>query len=264
MDKSVPAAAAYLLDFIGSVEAPKGYDTVYGNNQSKLPKPLTRMTIKEVQDNQKRWTNAFGSSAAGKYQFMYATLNGLIKELNLDTAQKFSADLQDRLGYHLLRRRGYDAYMLNRISTEEFGKRLAQEWASFPVLAVTKGAHREVRIGESYYAGDKQNKSLLSATKVRNVLAYITTLRGHTDTPSHKKPPIKTIVATAGAAGAGVAVVVKEPESVSQTITDTAQAVQPVVDALSGLAGLSGSVILIGLGVGLVIGVCWWLYSRNQ
>ena len=263
MDKSVPAAAAYLLDFIGSVEAPKGYDTIYGNNQGKLSKPLTRMTIKEVQDNQQKWSKLYGSSASGKYQFMYATLNGIIKELKLDVSQKFSADLQDRLGYHLLRRRGYDAYMRNRISVEEFGKRLAQEWASFPVLAVTPGAHRTVSIGESYYAGDKQNKSLLSAIKVRNVLAYITTLQAYTDTPT-KKPPIKTIVATAGAAGAGAAVVVKEPESVSNGITEAAQTVQPVVDALSGLAGLSGSVILIGLGVVVLAGVGWFIYSRYQ
>ena len=57
----------------------------------------------------------------------------------------------------------------------EFGKRLAQEWASFPVLAGTKGAKRTVARGQSYYAGDGLNKSLVTPEKVeailRNVLA---------------------------------------------------------------------------------------------
>ncbi|MDH6229597.1 hypothetical protein M2281_000169 [Mesorhizobium soli] len=43
MDKTVPAGAAMLLGFIGDIEAPKGYGTIYGNNQGKLPKPLTSM-----------------------------------------------------------------------------------------------------------------------------------------------------------------------------------------------------------------------------
>lgn len=33
MDKTVPAGAALLLDFIGGIEAPRGYDVIYGNNQ---------------------------------------------------------------------------------------------------------------------------------------------------------------------------------------------------------------------------------------
>ncbi len=35
MDKIVPQPAAMLLDFIGSKEAPKGYDTVYGDNMPR-------------------------------------------------------------------------------------------------------------------------------------------------------------------------------------------------------------------------------------
>ncbi|WP_245427161.1 hypothetical protein [Mesorhizobium sp. YM1C-6-2] len=171
MDKTVPAGAAMLLDFIGGIEAPRGYDTIYGNNQGKLPKPVTSMTLAEVQSEQGSWTKRFGSSATGRYQFMKATLSGLIAELGLSPSQKLDANLQDRLGYHLLKRRGYEAFVAGKISAAEFGKRLAQEWASLPVLVDTQGASRRVRRGQSYYAGDGLNKSLIAPEKVETVLA---------------------------------------------------------------------------------------------
>jgi len=125
MDKTVPAGAAMLLDFIGDIEAPKGYGTIYANKQNKLAKPLTVMTIGDVIDAQKAWSKNHGSSAAGRYQFMQATLIDLSKQLALRGTQIFDADLQDRLGYHLLKRRGYDEFMAGKIGVVEFGKRLA-------------------------------------------------------------------------------------------------------------------------------------------
>lgn len=53
------------LDFTVSIEAPRGYGSIYGNNQDKLPKPLTSMTLDEVVDAQESWTRRFKSSAAG-------------------------------------------------------------------------------------------------------------------------------------------------------------------------------------------------------
>lgn len=170
MDKTVPAGAALLLDFIGDIEAPLGYDTVYGNNQRKLKKPVTNMTLAEVQSAQSGWSKTFGSSATGRYQFMKKTLGELIAELRLSTSQKLDANLQDRLAYHLLKRRGYSEFMAGKISRAEFGKRLAQEWASFPVLADTQGAHRKVARGQSYYAGDGLNKALVGPARVEDVL----------------------------------------------------------------------------------------------
>lgn len=162
-----------LLDFIGGIEAPKGYGTIFGNKQSKLAKPLTEMTLDQVMVAQKAWSKNHGSSAAGRYQFMRATLIGLISELGLRGSQKLDADLQDRLGYHLLKRRGYDDYMAGKIDRIEFGKRLAQEWASLPVLANMQGAHRKLVRGQSYYAGDALNKSLTSPEKFETVLALV-------------------------------------------------------------------------------------------
>ena len=66
MDRTVPKGAAILLDFIGSIEAPKGYDTVYGNNQRKLATPITSMTVDEVIAAGPTWTKRFASSACGR------------------------------------------------------------------------------------------------------------------------------------------------------------------------------------------------------
>jgi muramidase (phage lysozyme) len=129
MDRTVPAGAAILLNFIRETEVGRkdraSYDFIYANKQHKVAKPLTSMTLDEVLAAQRAWSKNHGSSAAGGYQFMRATLLGLIEELGLRGSQKLDPDLQDRLGYHLLKCRGYEGYTAGRISRAEFGKRLA-------------------------------------------------------------------------------------------------------------------------------------------
>ena len=174
MDPTVPAGAAMLLGFIYETETrkkpPEAYDVIYGHKQGTLRKPLTSMTLDEVLAAQRGWSKNHGSSAAGAPQLMRKTLLGLITELGLRGSQKLDGDLQDRLGYHLLKRRGYEAFMAGNISRTEFGRRLAQEWASFPVLADTQGQGRKVVRGETYYAGDGLNKALVTPEVVEAVL----------------------------------------------------------------------------------------------
>lgn len=171
----IPASAHVLLEFIRKTETghsgAQAYETIFAHKQSILPKPLTKMTVLEVQRGQKdRWGRRVKSSASGAYQFMYKTLGGLIEELGLDVNQKFTPELQDRLGYHLLKRRNYERWAAGTLGDEAFAKYLAMEWASFPVLRKGKGAHRTVNAGQSYYAGDGLNKALISTTQVRDVL----------------------------------------------------------------------------------------------
>ena len=178
MDKTVPPGAAILLDFIRQTEVGRSdrasYDVIYANKQGKLTKPLTSMTYGEVVDAQKGWSKNHGSSAAGGYQFMRATLIGLAKEITaIRGDQVFDPDLQDRLGYHLLKRRGYERFVTGQISITAFGKALAQEWASFPVLAPAEGQKRSVARGQSYYAGDGLNKALVNPEKVEAVLRRV-------------------------------------------------------------------------------------------
>ncbi|MBX8811141.1 glycoside hydrolase family 104 protein [Ochrobactrum sp. MR34] len=174
MDKTVPAGAAILLDFIRKTEVGRtdraSYDVIYGHNQDKLPKPITYMTIGELVDAQASFTKRFKSSASGGYQFMRKTLQDLSRELRLNGRQIFDPDLQDRLCYHLLKRRGYEEFMAGTISMTEFAKRLAMEWASFPVLAATKGQHQQLKRGQSYYDGDALNKALVAPEAIEAVL----------------------------------------------------------------------------------------------
>lgn len=174
MDKTIPRGAAMLLDFIRDTETgtdgPRSYETIFGHNQDKIPKPVTQMTLGEIQAAQGSWSRRFGSSATGGYQFMKRTLAGLIKELGLRSTQILDSDLQDRLGFHLLKRRGYNEFASGRIDTVEFAKRLAMEWASFPVLRAARGAHRDLKRGQSYYAGDGLNKALVSPEKIETLL----------------------------------------------------------------------------------------------
>lgn len=179
MDKTVPTGAALLLDFIRQTETGRSdrasYDVIYGHNQGKLPRPITSMTLGELIDAQASFTTRFKSSASGGYQFMRATLQDLSRELGLRGTQVFDPDLQDRLGYHLLKRRRYNDFVSGKISRTEFGRRLAQEWASFPVLAATKGAHRQLKRGQNYYTGDPLNKALVTPAKVEAVLNKVKT-----------------------------------------------------------------------------------------
>lgn len=170
---TVPAPARRLLDFIGSKEAPRGYDTVFGNRMDRMPKPLTTMTIDEVIAQGQWRTKNFGSSAAGRYQFMRATLASLKQTERLTGREVMTPELQDRLGYALLMRRGYAKFMAGQLSVAGFGLGLAREWASFPVLAPTKGAHRQVQRGQTYYLGDGLNKVLATAGEVEAVLNQI-------------------------------------------------------------------------------------------
>lgn len=174
MDITVPAGAALLLDFTRLIETGKtdrsSYDVIYGHNEGKISKKVTSMTIDELIAIQPTFTKRFKSSAAGGYQFMRNTLRNLKTELRLRGTQIMDPDLQDRLGYHLAIRRGYNEFIAGKISRTEFGRRLAQEWASFPVLAPTKGASRALQRGETFYAGDKLNKALVTPERMEAIL----------------------------------------------------------------------------------------------
>lgn len=196
MHPDVPNGAALLLAFIAKTETGKegreAYDVIYGHNQKKLKKPITQWTLDEVEADGPKRTKLFGSSAAGAYQFMRDTLDSpktlkdIEGEMGLTGKELFSPDLQDLMGYHLLKRRGYLDFVGKKITKLAFGKALAQEWASFPVLADTQGSRRKVTRGQSYYAGDGLNKALISPEKVEAVLADV--LAVHASLPPKGEP----------------------------------------------------------------------------
>lgn len=162
---AIPAPAQEIMRLIRVTETGRAditaYDVIFGHNEMKLTKPITQMTVDELQHWQPGFTKSFGSSASGAYQFMLATLKELEVKLGLTGTEIFNANLQDRLGYELLKRRGYKAWVEARDSTDSFMIGLAKEWASFPVPSRMRGAHRTVERGQSYYAGDGVNKALV-------------------------------------------------------------------------------------------------------
>lgn len=171
--------ALKLLAWLGKFEAPKGYDTVFNNRMSDMPKPLTSMTFDEVVADGPRRTKLFGSSAAGRYQFMRdtldkpVTLDDLKGQLKLSGSELFNKELQDYLGMALLKRRGYDKFMSGKLSVTGFALNLAKEWASLPVLAPTKNGKKPIARGESYYKGVGTNKSLTKADSFEKMLNSI-------------------------------------------------------------------------------------------
>lgn len=180
----VPLHAQNLLDFIGLKEAPKGYDTIFGNRQNRLAIPITQMTFGDLVDAQGNWGNKTwvkknwgyntASSAAGKYQCMRQTLQTIAREIpTINGRLIYDRTLQDKLGYYLLLKRGYADFIAGKLSIAGFGLKLAQEWASFPVLENVKGRHQRVTRGQSYYAGDGLNKALVKPEEVEARLAHV-------------------------------------------------------------------------------------------
>jgi hypothetical protein len=170
LNPDVPRGAALLLDFIGNIEAPSGYGTIYRNRQHLLVRPLTEMSLAQVLASQPGWAQESGSSAAGRYQLIQITLREMMRKLRLSARRPYDADLQDLLGYALLQRRGYHRFMGGEMSPNTFALELAKEWASIPVVAPVQGAHRPLVSGESYYSGDNRNCALVAADTVIDLL----------------------------------------------------------------------------------------------
>lgn len=173
MDATVAKGAAILLDFVGSFESDDRYDVVYGGHQAGLSRSITSTSIDALLDLQAIWGRKWGSSAAGRYQCMPNTIIAAKARLGLTGKELFSPDMQDRIGYDLLKNRGYALFKQGKLSTTDFGRHLAMEWASMPVLDACQGAHRRVARGETYYAGDRLNRALVQPEKVEAILAKV-------------------------------------------------------------------------------------------
>jgi muramidase (phage lysozyme) len=169
---SVPASVRPLLDLIRSAEAgpTDQYNVIFAHHERTIAKKITAMTLAELQANQALWAKQWPSTAAGGYQIIQSTLKGLMSKTEIAGSALFTPALQDALAFQLLLGRGWANFIAGTLSTIDFGKALAQEWASFPVLSATKGAHGSVARGVSYYAGDSLNAAQLAPERVEAVL----------------------------------------------------------------------------------------------
>ena len=152
---------ATMLDLIGSLEAPRGYDTVYYGVRVSPPRPITTMRVDEVLDWQRQAVRgASVSSAAGRYQIIRPTLQRLVDAGLVAPGAIFDAATQDRLAQHLLRETGYRA----GDTTQATANRIAGVWAALPRIGGTGD-------GRSVYEGLAGNHALVSATTYADVLA---------------------------------------------------------------------------------------------
>lgn len=137
-----------LLNTIGQLESSDNYDVTVG--MKKNPN-LVNMTINEVIDYSRSLGN---SGAAGRYQIIPGTLEGLRDKGYVKGDDIFNAETQDKLAIELIKGRGLNKYLKGAITADEFADNLSKEWAALPY-----------NTGRSYWAGVGDNKSLIDRSK---------------------------------------------------------------------------------------------------
>lgn len=167
--QSIPSAqSGPLLNFVRSVEGNYGstFDGGSLSDFNRKDEDITEMTIAELVQYQKDYLahqaakgvpeNA-RSAAVGAYQILYP--DQVAKELKIPLTTKFSAAVQDQMALYLITvKRGITLDMIKN-NPNEAARRLAQEFAGSPVLAPTQGQSQQVQRGQSFYAGDPNNKA---------------------------------------------------------------------------------------------------------
>lgn len=149
-------ASKPLLDLIGKGESSGSYDSLFGVKDAKI----SSMSLDEVLGKQKELIKGGAeSTAAGKYQFINKTLQGLKDEMGLKGTEKMTPELQDQLGQKLLERRGYNDFKSGKISKYDFVNNLSQEWAALPNMT-----------GKGHYDGIGSNKSNVNLVDLLSTL----------------------------------------------------------------------------------------------
>jgi len=148
---------AELARLIRLREAPAGYNQRFAESVPR--RDLATMTFDEVRryGRERVTVDHKSSSAIGGYQFISRTLDGLKASLHLTGREPFTPELQDDLAYQLMVGRGLNRLYAGTMPPEVFCNNIAREWASLPVVTAIRGAHRMLRPGQSYYAGDGLN-----------------------------------------------------------------------------------------------------------
>jgi hypothetical protein len=165
---------APLLDFIAKPESGGNYNAYFGHGNNKNNPELVSMTISQIFAFQKEFTDGGQpSAAAGKYQIIRKTLRELVDKGNASASDLFDQATQDKLAEALLKKRGLDRFLSGALSDEDFALNLAMEWASLPVPRNTQGQFRPVTKGQSFYAGDGLNKSLVTVSDFLTAIGKI-------------------------------------------------------------------------------------------
>jgi hypothetical protein len=149
--KKLKRQTKYKLELSEETMSDSPYDMVLGYGKFAVPKKnVSKMTMAELYEYQKKLINATkgkipgderGSSASGKYQVTLTTLFGngtpenpmersYADRLNLTPDTVYSPELQERIGFLLLKDSGYNSFIRGDKTTESFMDGLAVRFAS--------------------------------------------------------------------------------------------------------------------------------------
>lgn len=143
-------AKARLLSLIAAAEAGgAGYDAVQHGARHRPARAPTRMTLRDIFD----WVAATPGQphAIGRYQFIPATLRGLVRRSGLPLDTRFTPHTQDRLADLLLADAGLARFERGAMDRRSFMNNLARIWAGLPA------SH-----GRSHYHGVAGNRATIS------------------------------------------------------------------------------------------------------
>jgi hypothetical protein len=200
-----------------------------GNSEKIINKKLTDMTIGEIMDRaakpsdnaQKRKADGL-IFAAGRYQIIPETLKNLVDAGIASRNEKFSPEVQDRLGMELIRKTGA-LKMASEGNYNDAQNALAKVWAGIPLATDTMNAAsgRMMKAGQSYYAGPGNKAHAGSGKDVRSSLMAFTNQVGSTLSETTAEAARLNMQAAAQSQSAPVVINQQTPAPQTQSATQT-------------------------------------------
>ena len=179
----IDQASKLLLDIIAKGEGAtdtiaqsygfkSAYDITYAYGKytpkyigNKKVDPITSLTLGEIKQVQAIMiSNGANSTPVGKYQIISTSLPSIQNALKLNDNVLFSPTTQDQMAIQLLiDKRGYNKWLNNQISDDNFQDNLSKEWSSIASPSTGKSHYMGQHVGTS----DTQIKNAMSAVKSR-------------------------------------------------------------------------------------------------
>lgn len=132
-DSTTKGRLGKLLNFIASKESGGHYDIMMGGRRHP---EILDMTIAELLNFQSNYNKGKKNhtAAAGRYQYMPATLRSYAKRMGVDiNTQKFSPEFQDKLAIYTMRYQcRLDGWLEGKVSDGEFLNLISAVWAAIP------------------------------------------------------------------------------------------------------------------------------------
>lgn len=154
-----------------------GRYTAYAGDRGKGSSDITQMTLTQLRQRYGDY-----NTAVGAYQFMPGTAIGLAKQMGLDPSKTiFTPEFQDRLNQFHLKQLGYQDFKSGKISQQEYGARIAQQYRALP----------DPRTGSTYADQySKYNRATVSLNEFNTVL---TGSKNQTQIPQAPPPPPSSV-----------------------------------------------------------------------